>query len=54
MASRADAIRVALIPRAQALRPESAILMGKNTCLRKIIRDYCESKGDNSWMVSLL
>jgi len=34
-----------------ALRPESAILMGKNTCLRKIIRDYCESKGDNSWMI---
>ena len=35
----------------QALRPASYILMGKNTMMRKCIRDYCERIGDDSWMV---
>lgn len=35
----------------QALRPHSQILMGKNTMMRKCIREYCERKGDNTWMV---
>ena len=34
----------------QALRPASYILMGKNTMMRKCIRDYCERIGDDSWM----
>jgi large subunit ribosomal protein LP0 len=25
--------------------------MGKNTMMRKCIRDYCERIGDDSWMV---
>ena len=25
--------------------------MGKNTMMRKCIREYCERKGDNTWMV---
>eukprot|EP00740_Mantoniella_antarctica_P007302 CAMPEP_0181350560 /NCGR_PEP_ID=MMETSP1106-20121128/1327_1 /TAXON_ID=81844 /ORGANISM="Mantoniella antarctica, Strain SL-175" /LENGTH=312 /DNA_ID=CAMNT_0023463033 /DNA_START=213 /DNA_END=1151 /DNA_ORIENTATION=- len=33
-----------------ALRPQSFILMGKNTMMRKCIREYCERKEDNSWM----
>jgi len=33
-----------------ALRPESTILMGKNTMMRKCIRDYCTAKGDKTWM----
>ena len=24
--------------------------MGKNTMIRKCIKDYCERKGDNTWM----
>jgi len=32
-----------------ALRPVSHILMGKNTMMRKCIREYCERKGDDSW-----
>jgi len=33
-----------------ALRPQSTVLMGKNTMIRKCIKDYCERKGDNTWM----
>jgi hypothetical protein len=35
----------------QALRPKSFILMGKNTMMRKCIREFCERKGDDSWLV---
>lgn len=34
-----------------ALRPKSFILMGKNTMMRKCIREFCERKGDDSWLV---
>ncbi|GBF91776.1 60S acidic ribosomal protein P0 [Raphidocelis subcapitata] len=32
-----------------ALRPESVILMGKNTMMKRSIRIYCEEKGDERW-----
>ncbi|CAL6385273.1 unnamed protein product [Bathycoccus prasinos] len=34
-----------------ALRPNSVVLMGKNTLMRKIIGNYCAEKGNNDWMV---
>lgn len=34
-----------------ALRPESCILMGKNTMMRKCMRDYAERTGSNVWDV---
>lgn len=34
---------------AQALRPDSVILMGKNTMMKRSIRLYCEEKGDDRW-----
>ena len=34
-----------------ALRPNSVVLMGKNTLMRKIIGNYCDEKGNNDWMV---
>ena len=33
-----------------ALRPNSVVLMGKNTLMRKIIGNYCEEKGNDAWM----
>jgi len=33
-----------------ALRPNSVVLMGKNTLMRKIIGNYCEEKGNDEWM----
>ena len=33
-----------------ALRPNSIVLMGKNTLMRKIIGNYCEEKGNDAWM----
>mmetsp|Transcript_38174 Transcript_38174/g.94696 ORF Transcript_38174/g.94696 Transcript_38174/m.94696 type:complete len:314 (-) Transcript_38174:177-1118(-) len=33
-----------------ALRPDSYILMGKNTMMRKCIREHCERSGDDSWL----
>ena len=33
-----------------ALRPNSVVLMGKNTLMRKIIKKYCEEKGNEDWM----
>jgi len=32
------------------LRPNSVILMGKNSMMRRSIKLYCERKGDNSWL----
>jgi large subunit ribosomal protein LP0 len=34
-----------------ALRPNSVVLMGKNTLMRKIIGNYCTEKGNKDWMV---
>lgn len=31
------------------LRPESAILMGKNTMMKKCLRDYIEKTGNDKW-----
>ena len=33
-----------------ALRPNSVVLMGKNTLMRKIIGNYCQEKGNDEWM----
>lgn len=33
----------------QALRPESIILMGKNTMMKRSIRLYCEETGNDQW-----
>ena len=33
-----------------ALRPNSVVLMGKNTLMRRIIGNYCEEKGNDGWM----
>ena len=33
-----------------ALRPNSVVLMGKNTLMRKIIGNYCNEKGNDEWM----
>ena len=33
-----------------ALRPNSVVLMGKNTLMRKIISNYCQEKGNDEWM----
>jgi hypothetical protein len=33
----------------QALRPESVILMGKNTMMKRSIRLYCEETGNDQW-----
>ena len=33
-----------------ALRPNSVVLMGKNTLMRRIIGNYCEEKGNDAWM----
>ena len=33
-----------------ALRPNSIVLMGKNTLMRKIISNYCQEKGNDEWM----
>ncbi len=33
----------------QALRPQSIILMGKNTMMKRSIRLYCEQTGDDKW-----
>ena len=33
-----------------ALRPNSIVLMGKNTLMRRIIGNYCEEKGNDAWM----
>ena len=35
----------------QACRPESVVLMGKNTLMRKCITNYCKAKGDDTWMI---
>lgn len=37
--------------RLQSIRPESIVLMGKNTLMRKCITQYCEEKGDDTWMI---
>lgn len=34
-----------------SIRPESVVLMGKNTLMRKCITQYCEEKGDDTWMI---
>jgi len=34
-----------------ACRPESVVLMGKNTLMRKCISNYCKAKGDDTWMI---
>lgn len=34
-----------------ACRPESVVLMGKNTLMRKCITNYCKAKGDDTWMI---
>lgn len=36
-----------LVP--QALRPDSLILMGKNTMMKRSIRLYCEETGNDQW-----
>lgn len=33
----------------QALRPDSVILMGKNTMMKRSIRLYCEETGNDQW-----
>jgi len=33
----------------KALRPETVILMGKNTMMKRSIRLYCEEKEDERW-----
>ncbi len=33
----------------QALRPETIILMGKNTMMKRSIRLYCEQSGNDKW-----
>ena len=37
----------------QGLRPHSAVLMGKNTLMKRCIRAYCEKKGDDKWAILL-
>jgi len=32
-----------------SLRPGSAVLMGKNTMIKRAIRAYCDSTGDSTW-----
>jgi len=34
-----------------SIRPESVVLMGKNTLMRKCISNYCAAKGDDTWMI---
>jgi large subunit ribosomal protein LP0 len=34
-----------------SIRPESVVLMGKNTLMRKCITNYCKAKGDDTWMI---
>jgi len=36
-------------PLPQALRPDSIILMGKNTMMKRSIRLYCEETGNDQW-----
>lgn len=31
------------------LRPDSVVLMGKNTMIKRSIREYAKSTGDESW-----
>jgi hypothetical protein len=33
----------------QALRPDTIILMGKNTMMKRSIRLYCEETGNDQW-----
>jgi len=34
----------------QGLRPDSIILMGKNTMMKRSIKLYCEESGDDTWL----
>jgi large subunit ribosomal protein LP0 len=37
----------------QGLRPGAVILMGKNTMMKRSIRLYCETSGNDKWAVVL-
>eukprot|EP00271_Cylindrocystis_brebissonii_P014791 TRINITY_DN36337_c0_g1_i1.p2 TRINITY_DN36337_c0_g1~~TRINITY_DN36337_c0_g1_i1.p2 ORF type:complete len:329 (+),score=97.68 TRINITY_DN36337_c0_g1_i1:200-1186(+) len=37
----------------RGLRPDSVVLMGKNTLLKRTIRIYCEKKGDDQYLALL-
>mgnify|MGYP000187975946 CR=1 FL=1 len=34
----------------KGLRPESVVLMGKNTMMKRTIRIYCEKSGNTQWL----
>eukprot|EP01025_Chloroclados_australasicus_P026582 TRINITY_DN26412_c0_g1_i1.p1 TRINITY_DN26412_c0_g1~~TRINITY_DN26412_c0_g1_i1.p1 ORF type:complete len:319 (+),score=58.50 TRINITY_DN26412_c0_g1_i1:192-1148(+) len=34
----------------RGLRPDSVVLMGKNTLMKRCIRIYCENHGDETWL----
>ena len=41
------------LPRLQAIRDHSQIVMGKNTMMRRSIRLYCERTGNDQWLCLL-